>query len=625
MDGADRQAALGRAMERLVEIALADDALRPGLEALARHVLDVLERQALAADIAADLVAAITPLADEAVRELIATDAVAAEAGAGAPEVGASAEAGDATPAEDVTAPAAPALTPEEERAARRRASREAVPMDRNAFLSLLENVVRDFGASDRGSLVEAALGGGDPDTIAALDRAGRAEPAADAPDAPLPGIVTRARLRAAVARDVAEHVRTGRALDIDHVHRARSEGAAVWMTDLLQPDPDAVTVFAECLDALADCADMVVLLGRYEPEDWHRRSQAVKDLAAVQSALRIATLALRQTPDDEQVAAFAWANLVTKSERIFVERHMRLDDPLDPGHLADVMEPVHQGLAALRERADRDAAVRKRYQQLTYLARRLREGKASGADLDKLVEAVVALVDVGLPPSSIRLRDVLEPVAARLPDPEGRPAAYGRTIAELHRHLERVGRAQAEAELAEEEAEENDDDVIGGIDCPSAAVAVARAHLHRVVIPEAATIHTADLDGTPSSVAWGRNTWRALRALEAYAHAGTHNGFWDWCERSGHPFAWPASPNRLAMYESDTVLRQYREDRLFPVDAAVSPDGEVEMLAHCKIADNGGRLTPRLYFHDDTKGATGKVHVGFIGPHHLVRNAGLN
>ena len=59
------------------------------------------------------------------------------------------------------------------------------------------------------------------------------------------------------------------------------------------------------------------------------------------------------------------------------------------------------------------ESPVVKRYQQLTYLARRLREGKASGADLDKLVEAVVALVDVGLPPSSIRLRDVLEIDAA--------------------------------------------------------------------------------------------------------------------------------------------------------------------------------------------------------------------
>ncbi len=48
-------------------------------------------------------------------------------------------------------------------------------------------------------------------------------------------------------------------------------------------------------------------------------------------------------------------------------------------------------------------------------------------------------------------------------------------------------------------------------------------------------------------------------------------------------------------------------------------------MEAHCKIAEGGGRLSPRVYFHDDTKGATGLVHVGFIGPHRYVRNASTN
>ena len=43
------------------------------------------------------------------------------------------------------------------------------------------------------------------------------------------------------------------------------------------------------------------------------------------------------------------------------------------------------------------------------------------------------------------------------------------------------------------------------------------------------------------------------------------------------------------------------------------------------KIVEGGGPLIPRLYFHDDTKGATGKIHVGFIGPHRYVENASTN
>jgi hypothetical protein len=44
-------------------------------------------------------------------------------------------------------------------------------------------------------------------------------------------------------------------------------------------------------------------------------------------------------------------------------------------------------------------------------------------------------------------------------------------------------------------------------------------------------------------------------------------------------------------------------------------------MYSHLKIAEGGKDLAPRVYFHDDTDGSTGKVHIGFIGPHYLMPN----
>ena len=44
-------------------------------------------------------------------------------------------------------------------------------------------------------------------------------------------------------------------------------------------------------------------------------------------------------------------------------------------------------------------------------------------------------------------------------------------------------------------------------------------------------------------------------------------------------------------------------------------------MHAHLKVAEGGGQNIPRIYFYDDAKGGTGKVHIGFIGPHRLVPN----
>ena len=137
-------------------------------------------------------------------------------------------------------------------------------------------------------------------------------------------------------------------------------------------------------------------------------------------------------------------------------------------------------------------------------------------------------------------------------------------------------------------------------------------------------------LTTAPNASAWGNSTWRALRALATYAEDSAEDriagGFWEWCA-SGRPGTWPATAKRLSMTESDFVLNngRARRARTLPVSTNVSPDGQIEMLAHMKIAEGGGPLAPRVYFYDDTRGSTGKMHVGFIGPHYFMPNKSTN
>ena len=76
-----------------------------------------------------------------------------------------------------------------------------------------------------------------------------------------------------------------------------------------------------------------------------------------------------------------------------------------------------------------------------------------------------------------------------------------------------------------------------------------------------------------------------------------------------------------------DSVMNSTKLDdaRCFPVDRRVDESGKIHMYAHLKIAEGGGNLAPRVYFLDDTAGTTGKVHVGFVGPHYLVPNKSTN
>lgn len=159
-----------------------------------------------------------------------------------------------------------------------------------------------------------------------------------------------------------------------------------------------------------------------------------------------------------------------------------------------------------------------------------------------------------------------------------------------------------------------------------SDAVDKARQHLSdRLVIPDAALKDLDKLDSAVNSASWGQHAWRGFLALHAYARALAADtatcGFWDWCDHSHDPLAWPARNKRLAMTESDSVIRnpKLRAQRVLPVSTEVDADGTIFMGAHMKIAEGGGDLAPRIYFHVDTVRCT--VHVGFFGPHAHMRN----
>lgn len=177
-----------------------------------------------------------------------------------------------------------------------------------------------------------------------------------------------------------------------------------------------------------------------------------------------------------------------------------------------------------------------------------------------------------------------------------------------------------AEMQQIEEETISED------VGSPSEAAWLAQLHLDDYLsLPDDACRDLEELDSRVEARPWGGTSWRAFQALHAYAKEiaeGRDAGnFWVWCENSKHPLAWTATPKKLAMAESDTVRGnpRLREKRIFPVDPAVDPDGKMFMEAHIKIAEGGGPLAPRIYFVHTR--VTGKVHVGYFGPHRHVPN----
>ena len=116
----------------------------------------------------------------------------------------------------------------------------------------------------------------------------------------------------------------------------------------------------------------------------------------------------------------------------------------------------------------------------------------------------------------------------------------------------------------------------------------------------------------------WARKALLALEALQAYAEAkaaGAGGNFWTFCDRADSVSVVPTS--WLAMAESETTdsNERFRELRTFSVDEQCSSDRSMYMPAHIKL-EKGGYPSPRIHFFDDTAGPTGKIHVGWVGPH---------
>lgn len=207
--------------------------------------------------------------------------------------------------------------------------------------------------------------------------------------------------------------------------------------------------------------------------------------------------------------------------------------------------------------------------------------------------------------------------------------------VANLRREMSFVWKAVNAAGVGQQVT----DQLMGAVEAPDVRLADPHSpfevvelakQLRFLVLPNEACFDLEQLDQAIESRAWARSAWRGLVALDRYAETASSfggGGFHEWCAASRDPLVWPATSKKLAMVESGYVRTNERlyQARLFPIDTAIDPSGRLFMESHLKIAEGGGRLAPRIYFHDGTTGPTGKVHIGYYGPHHRIPNKHTN
>lgn len=297
-----------------------------------------------------------------------------------------------------------------------------------------------------------------------------------------------------------------------------------------------------------------------------------------------------------------------------------------------------HRFYVRSRFDASRDATIDRVVYSLAQLSTRRRTPelfRQFGARVD---QAIDTSGDSGggltATPSEVELNEARERWEFELELAQDEQSSVERELASATGHLARLKEAlvsEGRVDLLWGTQHPTGDSIPDEVQDASEAVLAAQAYLSDwLALPDTAARELASIDSAPEAYNWGNKIWRGLRALAAYAQdrdAGwDRGGFWEWCA-SGPLLGWPATSKKLSMTESETVRNSDKlsRSRVFRIDTDVDDSGEMTMLAHLKISEGGGNLAPRVYFYDDSAGATKKLHVGLIGPHYLVPNKSTN
>lgn len=196
--------------------------------------------------------------------------------------------------------------------------------------------------------------------------------------------------------------------------------------------------------DVVADALALIRLVLTDHPQQLEK---AMNLLAESQSALRCSIGIVGGPTDHDQSSVYEWLRTTTTEREYFIRRFMRADDPADPDTLSDIagrIKTLHAPLLALTNRRKKQEG---RFRRLEYHLKMVSTGTGTEHDWRTIVGIVEELVNEGLPPSNLRLRELLLPLLDELPDLGERPSGFNRVLQELEGYLDSIA---AQREIGE-------------------------------------------------------------------------------------------------------------------------------------------------------------------------------
>lgn len=171
-------------------------------------------------------------------------------------------------------------------------------------------------------------------------------------------------------------------------IRRAKSvDGCWLWMLDStwLHGDPDLLTLCAENYATVSAAAEMA---DRILPGE--RSEELLRLLAEAQSSLRAALLFVEIEHDADQLDLFWWLRELGQTQRIYIDRHMRRDDPADPYNWPDLRARLQAWTQRHDSRAQNERTRATLLKKVEFHVKRLRAASAP----DELAEHRRAILE---------------------------------------------------------------------------------------------------------------------------------------------------------------------------------------------------------------------------------------
>lgn len=266
--------------------------------------------------------------------------------------------------------------------------------------------------------------------------------------DADLPKIEARCRLKAEATRWAVERQQLlsgGASFSTDiaprdqhFISRAKADGDCfLWMSRQVQ-----VAQVGHWNDVAASfevVADAIALMQVVLTEDTRQHSTATDLLAEAQSALRCSIGIVEGPTDSDQLSVYEWLRTSTMERRFLVKRFMRADDPADPDALPDLAARIKALHDSLLDRTKRRKEQEAKFRRIEYHMKSISSGSGTDHDWSIVVNSVDELINDGLPPSNVRLRELLLPYRDDLPYLDGISVGFNRVVQEIERYLDDI------------------------------------------------------------------------------------------------------------------------------------------------------------------------------------------